>query len=418
MDNFIFSTLSEILFPSLFIVTLLYPLLVIIIILSLYGKGGIEKRRQYPFYEKWLLSLPVLFLSVLIFLCLVPYFFGFISNVLKKPDKDILDYFGSILFWALPIFVLLRLIATPFEVYKTAQFSVKDLRFFIACGGALFIGGLLFFAGKSPHPHGYFFLFYFALIVAVIFVSHLLAIAVHASIEGQKEEEQKQEQAKEAENQTRAAFYSSLSTFLDSYGAALVKYPLSYFEAGSPLQAKIRADIETLSAFLQRIAPEETKTYLDSEIAKGNTREPAAILFGRFSAATLSAHYIDKVPLYDMQALLFALWKDLLNVSAPEDITEKKIVSFEAVPNITAQQFSVLKDTFGERVAETFLKTCFIVSRETAPKTLSISTPQTRHPPLSGLTPSILNQAKTSPKRRAKSPPFFPVLWARSLASI
>ena len=328
-----------------------------LVTLALYDKGGIEKRRQYPFYEKWLLSLPVLFLSVFLFLCFAPNIFSFASNIFKKPDRDFLSSFVCVFFWFLPAFVFTSLIATFFREYKTAQFSVKDLRFFIACGIALIIGGLLFFAKESPHPLGYFFLFYFAVIAVIIFVSHLLAIAVHASIEGQKEEEQKKGQIKEANKNTRVAFFSSLSSLLDPYGAALVKYPLSYYEAGSPLQAKIRADIEALFAFLQRVAPEDMRAYLDSEIGKGNSREPATIILSCFSAAALSARYADNVPLSDMQALLFALWKDLLNVSTPEEITPQKIWSPNAVPIIAGQQFSALKSTYGERIAKTLQKT-------------------------------------------------------------
>lgn len=155
----------------------------------------------------------------------------------------------------------------------------------------------------------------------------------------------------------RSDFYNSLSTFIQPYQSALVKFPLVYYEDGNPLKEKIRTDIETIKDFIFKLAPEEAKQCLSDELAKGNARSPDAILLTHFSVASLASQNAQSLSPSEMQAFLFALWHDLLSVSKPEDLTPEKITSYNAVPRLTAQRFHDLKAVYGESIAERFQDT-------------------------------------------------------------
>lgn len=156
----------------------------------------------------------------------------------------------------------------------------------------------------------------------------------------------------EAEIQNRVKFYAPLSTFLDPYQTALVKFPIDYYEDGNPLKKKISADIETIKDFIFKLAPEEAKQHLSDQLSKGNPRSPDAILLTSFTTASLAAKNASSLPLSEMQAFLFALWHDLLSVSKPEDLTPEKIASYDAVPRFTSPVLHTLQAIYGEGVTE------------------------------------------------------------------
>lgn len=118
----------------------------------------------------------------------------------------------------------------------------------------------------------------------------------------------------EAELKSRQQFYSSLSSTLDPYQAALIKFPLNYYETASPLTKKLRTDIETIKNLIMKLCPDEANQYLHEEVTKGNARSPDAILLNHFPVASLATRNVKSLPLPEMQAFLFALWKDLLSV--------------------------------------------------------------------------------------------------------
>ncbi len=343
---------SENIIPTLVLISFFFPLLIFSFSGFLYEKS-LEKRKKYPLYNK-LISLPVLSISLFFALSFFPVIFYFISQIPFAELKQKPEIIFIILLCLVSIVCAINFISIPFPAWKEGQLSKEDLRFFFAWILTLLLGALFYFSGEFPRPILFpiNILTYFAIVAGILFVASLFSTIAHASQMEKQEEEQKQEQAKEAEKQTRAAFYSSLSTFLDPYQAALVKFPLGYYEDGNPLKEKIRTDIETIKDFTFKLASSEAKQYLSDELAKGNARTPDAILLTRFSIASLAAQNAQSLPLSEMQAFLFALWHDLLSVSKPEDLTPEKIASYNAVPHLTAQRFHTLKTVYGEGVAE------------------------------------------------------------------